>query len=636
MRMFLALCFFLPFSYPTLSQIHIDTNQVWQADTVYVNQNLIVDVGATLTINAGTVVLFTDKNFIDVYGQLIIAGAIEDSVVMTAPDTTWFASNTGKVFYGWGGIYAYGNGTVNAQYTVFDKLGLSTHSKNGNAVFGAIRNESTIAMTFEHCIFKLKRDAQQTYEGCDIEGYKASVIIRNCSFTNNKGAGSLVSITSSGSLTILNTKFSGNDMFGSLIYAESASYQIKACHFENNRVRAMLVGATYNSSSSFEENTITNNVGAIELRGIFSSIFFRNNLYAYNGGQIYFELGNNIITGNVFLGNRYEDIYNYFGNDYDGIVRIEYTEVSAPVIANNSFINNSAVGLRMWSVNKFTIVNNIFYNNYPLDCTLPSAEYLNTNDRIFQYNLYPSAVGGEGNISKNPRLNEYLNGFSLATNSPAIDKGNSNYSDYLLPKDLLGNPRYKNSIDIGAIECNCNYLPLSDINISNTIVTQKQIGQEVAQFTTTSPYDINAVTYSFANVNGVNNDYFLIDGDKLLLKKELTTETLLRIKIRAEHISGGWLEEYFDLTAVPLVTGVIPNEALRLNIFPVPADKILYFDKQVRGIKYSIFSATGVKIESNQLTDGSIDISTLKDGVYILYLTLESRVEVFKFYKFSQ
>ncbi|NBP71440.1 MAG: hypothetical protein EBU52_22240, partial [Cytophagia bacterium] len=110
MRTFLSFCFFALFVLPGLCQIHITTHEVWQQDTVKVEQNIIIDEGATLTINPGTVVIFIDKNFIDVYGELNINGNEGDSVIMTSVDSTWIMVNAQKLYYGWGGLYAYNNG----------------------------------------------------------------------------------------------------------------------------------------------------------------------------------------------------------------------------------------------------------------------------------------------------------------------------------------------------------------------------------------------------------------------------------------------------------------------------------------------------------------------------------------------
>ncbi|WP_193217737.1 MULTISPECIES: right-handed parallel beta-helix repeat-containing protein [unclassified Imperialibacter] len=621
-------------------QIHIISDEVWEADTVHVNQNLIIDQGVTVTINSGTVVVFDDQNFIDVYGNLFINGSIEDSVKLTAPDTSWVTQGPRKALYGWGGLFAYETGAITAKYTIFEKLGHSHHSHHGYTLVGRLRNESTNAMTFENCRFNLKRDLNQVSEGCSIESSNAGgVVIKKSIFDDNKGAGSLIDVSASDTLIILETEFINNDIFGNLIYSASTSFQIKGSHFENNRVRSLLVGLIYSSSSSFEENIITKNSGAISLTGVSSSIFFRNNLYTHNGGQIYFELGNNIITGNVFFSNHYDDPYDFFPNDYEGIVRIELTESSVQIIANNSFIDNNSTAFKMWAVKKYTIVNNIFYNNYPSDGTLPKSEDLQSSDeRVFKYNIYSSDIGlgGEGNLNSNPRINEVLDGFSLATNSPAIDKGDSQYAKYLLPLDALGNPRIDGVIDIGAIECDCDYLPLTDINISNYSLGQWEIGREAAYFTTTDPYDPSVVTFSLKEVNGVNNNYFTIDGDRLFLKKALTTESLLRIKIRAEHISGGWLEKYFDLTVESTLTSLGVPQNLGLKIFPNPTHQILYVNNLAPGTKYSILSTSGVKVDSGYLTLGSIDVSELCDGLYILLVTYGNRAEATKFYKLRQ
>jgi hypothetical protein len=632
-RRALAFGLFFHLGFSTLCQIHISTNQVWQADTVRVTQNIIIDSGAKLTINSGTVVLFVEGNFIDVYGQLDIKGTAGDSVIMTAPQTSWIIVDSKKKFYGWGGVYAYENGIVNAQYTVFEKLGSLLQYKGENWAEGVLHNEGSKTMTFEHCRFNLKRDPQQSYDGCRIEGNKGMVVIKNCVFKNNIGAGNLIAVNNSATLKILNTTFSNNDIRGYMIDAV-VSYQIEACRFENNKVRALLYAITFNGSSSIEQNTFTNNLGAIRLQGVYSSIYFRNNIYTNNGGQIYFWLGNNIITGNVFLGNYYADPYDFFGNDYEGIVRIENTELSGPVIVNNSFINNLSTALTMYSVLKFDIANNILHNNYPVDVDLRlDPESLNKNGRNILYNFSGQPISGTGNRSGNPRLNDAQKGFIPEANSPAIDKGTSTYSNYLLSSDVLGNPRFNGQIDIGAVESINNYVPLTDIIISDTVVARIAVGQVAARFTTTNQFPLNAIKYTLSNDNGLNNDYFQIEDDKLLLKKELTTETLLRIKVRVDHVSRAWLEEYYYLTVTPVVVRINDPPRSRVNVFPIPAQKFLMVDNVMPGMKYLVLSSSGVKIKSDFLIEEFIDISGLPDGIYILQLIFGNKIDTIKFYK---
>jgi hypothetical protein len=614
------------------SQIHITTNETWQADTVRVEQNIIIDEGASLTINPGTVVYFLDQNFIDVYGELNIHGAEGDSVVMTAIDSTWIPYSSSRLYYGWAGIFAYNNGSVSASYTVFEKLGNSHHSKDGSTMFGVLHNESSMAMAFDHCRFALKRDAQQTSEGCTLEASKAAIIITSSVFRNNTGNGSMISVSKKGSFLISNTTFRNNDIRGFLIAAMDAFFTIEGCRFENNKARALFYGLTREGPSSIEQNTFLNNQGAISIEGIYADIYFRNNIYKNNGGQVYFWLGQNVITGNVFQDNYYADPYDFFLNDYSGIVR---TENTVPIILNNSFIDNRATALSLSSTPGFNIGNNLFYNNYPSDTFLPfDPESLNTEGRRFQYNLLKDLFSGPGNRIGNPRLAGEEE-FQLAANSPAIDNGSDTFTNYLLPTDLLGNPRIVRQIDIGAVEFPDTYVSLTDIHISDTVVPRVPVGEVAFSLSTESGFEPGVIAYTLVDVNGVNNDYFSFQGNHLVLEKELTTETLLRIKVRATHPSGAWMEKYFDLTNDPVVTGVEHPSTTSGKVYPIPTDKFLYVDESVPRTTYSIFSVSGVKVQSG-LAQEAIDVSNLADGVYILQLMAGNKVERIKIHKYSR
>jgi hypothetical protein len=632
MRQTLAFLIFLHLTSLAFCQIHITSDQTWDADTVYVDQNVIIDQDATLTINAGTIVFFKDRNYIDVYGQLDIKGLQGDSVTMTAPDNDWYEWGGSRLYYGWGGIYAYGSAKVSASYTAFEKIGYTPHSKNGDVVFGALYNESTSNMTFEHCRFTLKRDKEQTSEGCAIEG--TNIVINHSLFKNNKGTGSLIKVSNSGSLTVTNTAFINNDIFGFIINSPSASFAIKGCQFDGNITRALIIGGTYQGTSWVEQNTFRNNLGAIKLRDIFATTYFRNNIYESNGGQIYFEYGNVVIAGNVFVNNHYADPYDFFGNDYDGIVRVENSETFSVTIVNNTFIDNQAMALRMWSVNTFTIANNIFHNNYPEDVSLSLAsEWLNTEGRIFQYNLMGQLVAGTGNRSGNPRISIGKE-FTLAANSPAINSGNPLYSSYLLTHDVLGNPRINDQLDIGAVEFLDTFVPLTDVNLSETVIRPVEVNSPVATFSTTSSYSLEEVSYFLSDDNGVNNDYFAIEEDKLVLKRTLESESLLRIKVGVLHISGAWLSDYFFLTIAPMVVEVGEPLPIEGRVYPIPADRFLNVQGFASGItKYRIMSTTGAEVASDALTNGVIDISLLSDGMYLLHLSGQNEFSITRFYK---
>jgi len=82
--------------------IHNDTT--WASDTVMVNGDIYVPDTVTLTINPGTVVLFTDWYEIDVQGQLLAIGTINDSIIFKAADTSGFSTYS---HVGWPGLNRY-------------------------------------------------------------------------------------------------------------------------------------------------------------------------------------------------------------------------------------------------------------------------------------------------------------------------------------------------------------------------------------------------------------------------------------------------------------------------------------------------------------------------------------------------
>ncbi len=80
---------------------NISANTIWDADTFYVNCDVNVANGVTLTINPGATVIFTGSYGIYVQGRLLAQGTAADSIRFTVADTTGFAANTHT---GWKGI----------------------------------------------------------------------------------------------------------------------------------------------------------------------------------------------------------------------------------------------------------------------------------------------------------------------------------------------------------------------------------------------------------------------------------------------------------------------------------------------------------------------------------------------------
>ena len=202
----------------------------------------------------------------------------------------------------------------------------------------------------------------------------------------------------------------------------------------------------------------------------------------------------------------------------------------------------------------------------------------------------------------------------MAANSPAIDGANLLHAQsYLGATDILGNPRFNRTLDVGAIEFTGTSVPLVDLSISDTLIDHSlRLDERVAAFFTTSVFSLEDIVFSLVEEKGLNNDYFGIQGNELLLRKELTTEALLRIKVRVTHNSGAWLKEYFYLHT-GIVTALDKFEGNDVQVYPIPASKSLYFDHVRPGSTYTIYSVNGkVLAEGSFLENYHVSVEVFK------------------------
>ena len=357
----------------------------------------------------------------------------------------------------------------------------------------------------------------------------AQIVFNNCQFINCKAE-------------------KGGAVYISDSYAQSGDTEVyvefNTCYFEDNY--AHLGGAIY-SSQNYPH--------------VINCTFTNNNTVGFNpdfngiGGAIHFDgeaiFGYPLIYGSLFLNNsagaggaiRFKCI-----NDYP----------CSPIIINNSFINNHAVGLfGLGGAVCFTrpeedvyLINNIFWGNtsdydytqhdyephgggdqivIELDNeTLNSHNFIFSNnniegglenindmdiDCITVYNLDANEAmvnlnySDENNINSNP--NFLSNGFGINSNSPCFDSGltGSDISECLgIPfnmssLDVIGNPRYSaSSLDIGACEAYELGIFIEDQVVSlNNVNPDRPITKSIALFNESSSNSIQNISAEVSN-----------------------------------------------------------------------------------------------------------------------------------------
>ena len=404
-------------------------------DTMYVTENIVVAPGESLTIPAGTVVLFTAHFNIEVQGRVIAQGTEEKPIYFTVADTTGFSNFTGERG-SWGGI-TFNNTAQESDSSLFTHCNFSYTKALGDTVskFGGvfnIRNFSKIRI--QHCTFNHNF---AWHSGGAIYGEHADILIKNSTFVHNScgqvdppyGYGGAVCFIHSAP-DILNCSFVSNSStgFGGAAVFEESDVYLGANLFLNNHSG---FGGAIGYLRSETSKPIVNNV-------------FVGNRSAFFGEAIACKRANPTFLHNTLVDNS--------KNSHGGIFYCG--DSSMPVIVNSILYNTAGV-------------NNI--EVYMWD-NLSKPLFINCNIRGGK-----EAFGGTGasdyhepytgNIDQDPQLIHTEEYYGLLTkSSPCIDAGTTQLDNPNYPAfDFRGFTRISGPApDMGAYEYE------SDLGIHNT------------------------------------------------------------------------------------------------------------------------------------------------------------------------
>jgi hypothetical protein len=95
----------------------------------------------------------------------------------------------------------------------------------------------------------------------------------------------------------------------------------------------------------------------------------------------------------------------------------------------------------------------------------------------------------------------------------------------------------------------------------------------------------------------------------------------------------GVASQKITITQDPGTTGFDENEETRISIFPNPANTILFIHGSTANTTAYIYNTGNKLLESKQIVDSKIDISNLKNGIYILKMVTKKGIIIRKFEK---
>ncbi|MCK4662323.1 MAG: cadherin domain-containing protein [Bacteroidales bacterium] len=407
----------------------ITVNTTWNADTINITGDIIINNGITLTITEGNVINFMGHYKIDVQGTILAVGTETDTVVFTYNDTTGF-SNTAIIDGGWLGIkFDNTPATNDSSKFVYCKIeygkaniGTTIADSCGGAFY--VNNYSKLLI--ENSLIK---DNYGYYGGGAIYLLESSPIIKNSIFNNNQTSGS-----------------------GGALFLSKSSPKIKNnIMAENEAFMAGAIECYDNSNPEISANLISNNNGGI-----------------YGGGIYVHANSNPVLTNNIICNNWAQ----YCGGIY-------IAENSNPSIINNTIVNNNTDenggGVYCTQNSSPVFRNNIIYGNTATvgnqvyiygDDSDPDFIYCDIEEGLSSFGLEGGAIYEglyENNYVYNPLFEAPSGGaginfdgvnadWSLHVSSSCLNAGDTNQTG-IPTEDFEGNSRvYNGIIDIGAHE----------------------------------------------------------------------------------------------------------------------------------------------------------------------------------------
>jgi len=430
----------------------IRTNTEWNTDTIHVVcNNIFVPNGITLTIAAGTVVIFHQYNTIQIVGTLIAEGTKEKPIVFTVADTTGFWNKSNNVDGSWLGLHFNSppvqNNLSHLKYCIveYTKRYIYLYSNCDASgcmqeavmpVGGALNISNTSNLIIEDCVFK---DNFASEAGGAIACYNSNPQIERCTFLNSESvSGGAIWLNFSSPIINECTLYKAKATNGGAIYCDNSSPNITNCKISNN-FASQNGGAIYSINKS--NPTIVNSI-------------LCNNEASGTGGGIYSETNFNLLNTNI--------------------VRNKATDGGGLYCNRNYFEMSNCV---VWG-NLATQYGNQYYYNYcefiSSNCIIPSAE----NDAYLQFNITGSTVPIQISssilavdplfIAPTDSAGLYSNGLNAdwhtSMYSQTVNAGNNavQISKFPAEKDIENNFRIfeETAIDIGPYESKYDIAPI--------------------------------------------------------------------------------------------------------------------------------------------------------------------------------
>jgi len=484
---------------------NITTNATWNADTVRITGNVLIEDAVTLTIEPGTYIELQGQYSIVIAGRILAEGNLNDTIVFTAASISsgWYGlkfdsiSSTNdssvlrycKFLYGKKGTVAperEGGALYISKFSklVVDKCRFSNCvAYNGGAIYCTVSDLKISNSIFENNMANI---------ACAIYGGEGSkIIITGNHFIDNEGY-SVIEINNSKSIVNLNN-IVNNNSYG--IYCQDSDSNLISGNFIS--LQNFSGVSLWNSSVEMTDNVVSGNQ-EYGLEIVESSVILNNIIAKYNNWD----------GANFYEASGYVDKCEFDSNDGRGLGLI----ASSPVITNSNLSYNTCKGIACNKGSSPVLNNcNISHNNIGLDEEYGGGIYCNNQSSPHIYNskiCNNKAVFGAG-ISCTNQSSPNIGNSEICNNEASY--GGGVYINYSSSPGLKNVLICNNNANVsgGALSCGNKSSP---VIINNTICNNEaSIGGGLFGWDTCNPVFINTILWDNTADPGNGSQVYIFD-----------------------------------------------------------------------------------------------------------------------------
>lgn len=509
-RNLLLLLLLLPFiTKAQTCEVSGNQDGIWNCDTIFVVGDVIVPEESSLTVAAGTKVVFKDYYNILIKGSFEAVGNENEPVVFTSVDTTGF--------YKW---------------------------DSGKGGWNAITFQDVkVPIKIEYCNFSYGKAVNEMRHGGALRFFNVDdVTIDNCNFSNNftsrKGAGLYAE---NSNFKITNCEVDGNFGYNQDgEYMHGCGFQFLKCTVDMEDVyfHDNICNAAYGGGVNFDSCTVNVNKAV-----------FENNI-ATNAAGLGIQRSNDYetrVSNSLF--------HNNIALHYGGAMAMA---TSSPLIQNVTMVNNYTVGAGGGAMQFFSEARPVFKN-----CIIWGNDWYNEQDTFYdasQIFLWGSDCepefyntileGGLKDIHGNNYVAVYdfttmietdpmfvdtvAHNFHLLPESPAINSGTTDTIGMSIPPtDLDGNQRIiGDRIDMGCYESDVTFIKENNYSKNIKIYPNPLNPNSVCEFNLSNASYVNLKIY---DMNGklifVKNYENMSSGTNVISLEDFTKTVLNNFNI---------------------------------------------------------------------------------------------------------